>query len=254
MELRILGCSGGEAEGERLTSLLVDRSVAIDAGSLTDALSIGEQIQIRHVFLSHSHLDHICTLPFYAKNVFGHLDEPIQVHALPETLDAIKKHLFNDEIWPDFSVIPTPTGKPILQYVEVEPEKTYEIDGLRFTPIAVNHLVSTVGYKIEDDHSAFLFTADTASTDRIYQVANKTKNLKFFITEVSFPNAQAMLADASKHLTPAMLKQELKKLKMDVPVGLYHLTPGDKEALLPEIAAIGDKRAFVMNQDSVFRW
>ena len=88
MELRILGCSGGEAEGERLTGLLVNRQVAIDAGSLTQALTVEEQIAVRHVFLSHSHLDHMCTLPFYTKNIFGHTPSPVGIRALPETLDA----------------------------------------------------------------------------------------------------------------------------------------------------------------------
>ena len=93
MILRVLGCSGGEAEGDRLTGLLVNGTVALDAGSLTLALTIAEQVAIRHIFLSHSHLDHICTLPFYTKNVFGHVDTPVEIHALPETLDALRRHL-----------------------------------------------------------------------------------------------------------------------------------------------------------------
>ncbi len=253
MQLRIMGCSGGEAEGERLTGLLINGTVAIDAGSITQALTVEEQIRIRHIFISHSHLDHICTLPFFTKNIFGHTTGPVEIHALPETLDSLRRHLFNDELWPDFSVIPTP-HHPTIRYTEVEPERTYDVEGLHITPIRVNHLVPCVGYKVEDDHSAFIFTSDTAQTDRIYEVANQTKNLKLFITEASFPNEQGWLAEASKHLTPKMLGEELKKLKVDVPVGIYHLTPGDKPTMLPQIQAIPDRRIRMLEQSSVFEF
>ncbi len=253
MELRILGCSGGEAEGERLTGLLVDGHVAIDAGSLTQALTVDEQVAVRHIFLTHSHLDHICTLPFFTKNIFGHTASPVGIRALPETLDVLRRHLFNDELWPDFSVIPS-RDDPTIVYSGIEPEATYAMNGLRITPIRVNHLVPCVGYKVEDDRSAFIFSSDTAETDRIYEVANATPNLKLFITEASFPNEQAWLAEASKHLTPAKLGIELKKLKVDVPVGIYHLTPGDRGAILPQIEAIGDPRVHLLAQNARYSW
>ncbi len=126
--------------------------------------------------------------------------------------------------------------------------------GLRITPIPVNHLVPCVGYLVEDDHSAFIFSSDTAETDQVYQVANKTRNLKLFITEASFPNEQAWLAEASKHLTPEKLGRELKKLKPHVPVGIYHLTPGDRPIMLPQIAAIADPRIRMLDQDARFNW
>jgi ribonuclease BN (tRNA processing enzyme) len=253
MELRVLGCSGGEAEGNRLTGLLVNGTVAIDAGSLTQALTLEEQVGIRQIFISHSHLDHICTLPFFTKNIFGHTEVPVQIHALPETLDALRRHLFNDELWPDFSVIPSPDN-PIIRFSEIEPGQVYEVEGLRITPIKVNHLVPCVGYRVEDAHSAFIFSSDTAETDHVYEVANSTPNLKLFITEASFPNAQDWLAEAAKHLTPKKLGKELKKLKVDVPVGIYHLTPGDRDVMLPELMAIKDKRLKLLEQDARFSW
>lgn len=253
MELRVLGCSGGEADGQRLTGLLVNGTVAIDAGSITQALTTPEQIAIRQIFISHSHLDHICTLPFFTKNIFGHTEVPVEIHALPETLDALRRHLFNDELWPDFSVIPSPDN-PIIRFSEIVPGRAYEVEGLRITPIPVNHLVPCVGYLVEDATSAFIFSSDTAETDRIYEVANATPNLKLFITEASFPNEQDWLAEASKHLTPAKLGRELKKLKADVPVGVYHLTPGDRPVMLPQIEAIGDPRIHMLGQGARFTW
>ncbi len=253
MELRVLGCSGGEAEGSRLTGLLVNGRVALDAGSLTQALSLREQVAIRQIFISHSHLDHVCCLPFFTKNIFGHTDVPVEIRALPETLDALRRHLFNDELWPDFSVIPS-RENPIIRFLEIRPGTACEVEGLRITPIPVNHLVPCVGYLVEDDHAAFLFTSDTAETDQVYEVANRTPNLRLFITEASFPNEQDRLAQAAKHLTPRLLGQELKKLTADVQVGIYHLTPGDRPVMLPELAALGDPRIHLLDQDTLFNW
>jgi len=253
MELRVLGCSGGEAEGERLTCLLVNGWLAIDAGCLTQVLSQKEQVAVRHIFLTHSHLDHICTLPFFTKNIFGHIDTPVEIHALPETLDALRRHLFNDELWPDFSVIPSP-DKPLIRYTELTPGQPHDIDDLRITPLAVNHLVPCVGYKIEDDHSAFIFTSDTAETDSIYAVANLTENLKLFITEASFPNDQGALAEASKHLTPEKLSRELEKLHSGIPVAVFHLTPGDRSIMVPQLQAIRRPDVALLQQNTRFTW
>jgi len=253
MELRVLGCSGGEAEGSRLTGLLVNGRVALDAGSLTQALSLREQVAIRQIFISHSHLDHICCLPFFTKNIFGHTDLPVEIRALPETLDALRRHLFNDELWPDFSVIPS-RENPIIRFLEIQPGVPCAVEGLRVTPIPVNHLVPCVGYLVEDGHASFLFTSDTAETDEVYEVANRTPNLRLFITEASFPNDQDWLARAAKHLTPRLLGEELKKLKADVQVGIYHLTPGDRPVMLPELAALGDPRLQLLDQDTLFNW
>ena len=253
MELRVLGCSGGEADGQRLTGLLVNGRVAIDAGSISQSLTTPEQIGIRQIFITHSHLDHICTLPFFTKNIFGHTEVPVEIHALPETLDALRRHLFNDELWPDFSVIPSPDN-PIIRFSEIVPGQAYQVEGLRITPIPVNHLVPCVGYLVEDESSAFIFSSDTAETDELYRVANATANLKLFITEASFPNELAWLAEASKHLTPEKLGRELLKLKVDVPVGIYHLTPGDRPVMLPQLEAIGDRRIRMLEQGATFTW
>ncbi|HNX30033.1 MAG TPA: 3',5'-cyclic-nucleotide phosphodiesterase [Holophaga sp.] len=253
MELRVLGCSGGEACGERLTGLLVNGKVAVDAGSLTVALELAEQNAIRHIFLTHSHLDHICTLPFFTKNIFGHAEVPVEIHALPQTLDALRRHLFNDELWPDFSVIPSP-DKPIIRYSEVVPGEPCLVEGLRITPVMVNHLVPCVGYRVEDDHSAFIFTSDTAATDAVYDLANATGNLKLFITEASFPDEQAWLAEASKHLTPRMLGRELRKLKQAVPVAICHLTPGERSIMQPQLEALGHPDLRLLNQDERYSW
>jgi ribonuclease BN (tRNA processing enzyme) len=126
--------------------------------------------------------------------------------------------------------------------------------GLHITPIRVNHLVPCVGYLVDDEKDAFIFTSDTAETDQIWEVANAAPNLRLVITEASFPNEQAWLAEASKHLTPAKLGVELKKLRREVPVRIYHLTPGDKATMLPQLHALRDARISLLTQDERLSW
>ena len=118
----------------------------------------------------------------------------------------------------------------------------------------MNHLVPCVGFKVDDGKDAFIFTSDTAETDHIWEVANATPNLRLVITEASFPNEQAWLAEASKHLTPAKLGAELRKLSRDVPVRIYHLTPGDRATMLPQLQALGDTRVSLLDQDERLIW
>ena len=63
MQLRILGCSGSISRGSHTTSMLVDDDVLIDAGTGVGELTLEEMMPIKHVFLTHSHLDHLASLP-----------------------------------------------------------------------------------------------------------------------------------------------------------------------------------------------
>ena len=56
-------------------------------------------------------IENILDLPFLIEGFFEQRKEPLKVYALKETIEAIKKHTFNNEIWPDFSKIPLPNTK-----------------------------------------------------------------------------------------------------------------------------------------------
>ena len=86
------------------------------------------------------------------------------------------------------------------------------------------------------------------------EAANRAKHLDLFITEASFPDEQAALAESSRHLTPAKLGRELRKLKRNVPVAVYHLTPGERSVMLPQIEALGHPRLSLLAQDAVFEF
>src|SRR5437588_7591797 len=120
MKLRILGCSGGIGGRHlRTTSMLLDNDILIDAGTGVADLSLTELSLIDHIFLTHSHLDHVASIPFLVDTVGGMRAKPLTVHALQATIDILKDHIFNWTIWPDFTRIPTPE-KPFLRYEPIQ--------------------------------------------------------------------------------------------------------------------------------------
>jgi ribonuclease BN (tRNA processing enzyme) len=224
-----------------MTSFLIDGQVAIDAGAITRTLTIEEQRNIRHVVLSHSHIDHTGSVPILIDNVFGCNDAPLTIYSTKRVLLGVKRHLFNNDTWPDFTVIPN-TAFPAVKFVEVEAETTFVIPDLpggdlEITAIPVNHIVPTVGFLLRQGSSSVLFTSDTGPTDRIWEVVNQTEDLAACITECSFPNHLREIADVSLHLCPETLAAELEKITRQVPVYLYHLKPAYLDQLRQELAA-----------------
>lgn len=218
-----------------MTSFLIDEELALDAGSITQALPISAQRRIRRVVLTHSHLDHTASIPFLVENTFNEPREGLEILVTPQVLRAVQHHLFNNDTWPDFTRIPSDL-LPAVRLTEVAPRTAFEVNGLRLTAIPVRHSVPTHGYVVEDTGGAVLFTSDTGPTHEVWEVANRLPNLRAVITELSFPNRLQSVADDSLHLTPRTLSAELVKLTRDVPVYLYHLKPPYVDELRDELA------------------
>lgn len=251
MKLRVVGCSGGSVLGRYLSCFLLNDEIALDAGGLTGPLTLEEQLRVRHVIVTHTHLDHNCGLPFFLDNVFGKLDVPIVAYGTAPVVDSLKRHMFNDELWPDFTVLPS-EKEPTLKLQQIEPEKPFRIGGLTFTPVAVEHLIPTVGILVEDEAGAILYTSDTGPTERVWKVASSHPRLKCVITEVSFSNDDDALAHASGHMTPRILAKELKKLTRDVPVLLTHTKPGHVARIEKELAALGLGNVALIEQGKTY--
>ena len=235
MEWHVLGSFGGSSPECRMTSFLINEELALDAGSITQALPISAQRRIRRVVLTHSHLDHTASIPFLIENTFNEPREGLEILVTPQVLNAVQRHLFNNDTWPDFTRIPSDL-LPAVRLTEVTPRRAFEVNGLRLTPVPVRHAVPTHGYVVEDTNSAVIFTSDTGPTEEVWEVANRLPNLRAIITELSFPNRLQTVADDSLHLTPRTLAGELAKLTRDVPVYLYHLKPPYVDELRAELA------------------
>lgn len=251
MEIEVLGSFGGETPEHRLTSLLIDGRIALDAGCLCAALPIERQLAIEAVVLTHSHADHTNSLPFFIDNVFGRNEGALEIHGSAPTVYAVRKHVFNSAVWPDFSRLPNHLV-PSIKFVEFSDEDAIELGSLRLMPVPVNHVVPTHGFLIEDDRSAVLWSSDTGPTDRLWEVANRTPNLKALCIDVSFDDSLEDIAVASGHLTPSGLARELEKLEVEVPVLLHHLKPACIEAIRREVAALGLPRVDFLEQGRVY--
>lgn len=235
MQFRVLGCSGGIGGSLRTTSFLVDHDILVDAGTGVADLSLEEMARIDHIFLTHSHLDHVLSIPLLADSVIGERKGPIVVHAARETWKALKEHIFNWKIWPDFTVLPTPE-KPFVVYEEVLPGVAVELNGRQFTAIPVNHVVPAVGYQIDSGVHSLVFTGDTTVCDGLWEAINRIHNFKYLVIETAFSNHEHKLAEMSKHLCPTTLASELKKLKHpDAEIFITHLKPGEGHVSLRQI-------------------
>ena len=235
MKLRVLGCSGGIGGNLHTTSFLLDHDVLIDAGTGVGELSLSELAMIDHVFLTHSHLDHIACIPFMLDSVGFMRDSPLTVYASEETLDILKQHIFNWKIWPDFREIPNPR-QPYLCYQAMELGETVNLNGRKITAIPANHVVPAVGYHMDSGKASLVFSGDTTTNDALWKCVNRIENLRYLIIETAFANSEKDLAVLSKHLCPSMLAAELLKFKREAEIFITHLKPGEMELTMQEIA------------------
>ena len=230
---------GSLAEANQyLTTYLINDTLAIDAGSLGLSAGHAEQARIRHVLISHSHTDHVATLPIFLDNAYQAKPECVVVHGSAAVLDSLRRDVFNGRVWPDYEHL-APNGFPFVRLSDLEAGRPVELEGLRITPVEVNHAVPTLGFIIEDDHSAIVIPSDTGPTDEIWARANKTENLKAVFLESSFPEWLTAVADAAKHLTPKLFATEVRKLTRSVRLLAVHVKPRFREQVLAELSALG---------------
>ena len=234
MQIKVLGCSGGVGPGLRTTSLLINDEILIDAGTGVGDLSLGQQRKISHIFLTHSHLDHVCGLAFMADNLFDLIERPIEVSAVAETLAAVHDHIFNWKIWPDFSKLPNEKN-PLIKFREIHVDTVIKLDNnITLKPFTVLHTVPAIGYAVESERGTFAFSGDTYANENLWKSLNALKRLDKLMIEIAFPDEEGDLARTSKHFTPALLGQELKKLKHRPELFLTHHKPGCEQIIEKE--------------------
>jgi cAMP phosphodiesterase len=234
--------------------MLVDNDLLIDAGTGVADLSLAELALIDHVFLTHSHLDHIASLPLLIDSVSDLRDKPLTVYATAATLDIIGRHIFNWAIWPDFSVIPS-REKAIMRYQSICLGQSVRLGERTITALPAEHTVPAVGYQLDSGLGSLVFTGDTTANDAFWPVVNRIANLRYLLIETAFPNRDQMLAEISKHLCPKMLANELKKLSIPAEIYISHLKPSQIELTMAEIqACAGDFKPRMLQNNQVFEF
>lgn len=253
MQLRVLGCHGGETPKHRTSSFLVGDSLAIDAGAITSALSLDEQERIQSVLVSHPHMDHIRDLATLADNRCQQGGSTLDIVGIPATIEALRRHFFNDVIWPDFTRIDAKDG-PTVRFVEVQPNQSANVDGYEVIPVMVNHTVDTSAFIIRHNATSIVYGGDTGPTEELWRQVNALDDLQALMMEVSFPNGEAELARKSQHLTPETLAGELDKLQHaeELPILLYHIKPTFEAQVLKELAELRGRNLQILCLDDEF--
>lgn len=254
MRLRVLGCSGGIGGNLHTTTFSIDHDILIDAGTGVGELSLTELSEIDHVFITHSHMDHICSLPLLLDSVWGMRSHPVTVYATEATLEILKQHIFNWKIWPDFSEIPN-AEHPVMRYQAIALGEKVDLQGRLITPIPANHTVPAVGYHLDSGEASLVFSGDTYVNDSLWAVVNGIANLRYLIIETAFSNGEIELAFLAKHLCPSLLADELAKYDGAAEIFITHLKPGEVELIMCEIEACVNGRTpkmLINNQEFIF--
>jgi ribonuclease BN (tRNA processing enzyme) len=235
MKIRILGSSGqDEPPRQYVSTYLINGTVAIDAGCLGFCGTPQEQEGVRHVFLTHAHIDHTASLPIFVENAWTPTDDCPLIYGSAETLETVQKDIFNDHIWPDFIAL-SERMPPFLRVRRIHPEVPVSVNGLRITPVNVNHLIPTFGFVVTDETGAVIFGGDSGPTDRLWEIAHQTPGLRTVFLEASFPNSMTALAESSLHLTPEMFGREVAKIPAGVTVVAVHIKMRYRDQIIEEL-------------------
>ena len=242
MKVRVLGCSGGINQKAATTSFLIDDDILIDAGTGVCEMPLDEMRGIRHIFITHSHLDHIASIPLMADTLFDDLiGRPLVVHAQAKTIKALKKHIFNWTIWPDFTELPHKTNA-VLKLEVMNSGSTLDIAGRSVEMISVNHSVPGVAYRVESDGGSFAFSGDTTSNENLWASLNKHDSLDMLFVESAFADKDLELAKMAFHYCPQLLAADITKLDHKTRIFISHLKPGCEHEIMAEcIAAMPDR-------------
>ena len=243
MKMKVLGCSGSEFPGRNPSGFLLDGKTVFDAGSLTKALNIKDQLKVENIFITHAHLDHVIGIPFLLDNItVGNIWHKVNIISISPVIKTVKKNILNNSIWPDFTVIPN-THNGIVNFIELKDGHSMRIDGCTITPYKVHHSVPAIGYLIEDEKGKRLFyTGDTGPTGSTWKKLGN-KQIHCLIIEVSFPNQLEEIALKSGHLTPRLFHRELSKLKpLPERILITHLKPQYFKTIRTELLRLGMDR------------
>jgi len=252
MILRVLGSSGAEFPGFNPSGFLIDDTLLLDAGTIGAALSEEEQAAIRHILVTHCHLDHIRGIPLFADNMaLKNPQHNVEVLSARDILHSLKTHIMNDQIWPDFSRIPSPEA-PLIRYREIENAEVLQVGGYTITACSVTHSVPAQGYIVRKGCHALLYTGDTGPTEAIWQYA---ANLSAIIVEVSFPNDMEEMALLTGHLTARLLSKELGKIVTLPPrIFVTHLKPQFYQTIKDDLAALGVPQLELLQEGSSYHF
>ena len=237
MDIKVLGAHNLESQNSKLVSLLIDDVLALDAGALTSSLSFSAQQKLKAILVTHQHYDHIRDIPTIAFNL-SLQGATIHIYSTPTVYEVLAANLLNGKVYS--KLLELPQNNPTVRFTIMEAGKSEPIDDYTALAIPVNHGAAAVGYQITSpDDKVLFYTGDTGPglTD-----CWKCISPQLLIIEVTASNRYEEFAREARHLTPALLEQELVSFR-DVkgylpPVVLVHMNPELEREIEAEIAAV----------------
>lgn len=257
MKVRVLGCSGAIAQGCRTTSFLIDDDLLVDAGTGVGDLTLDEMRLVDDVVLTHAHLDHVAALPLMIDSVAAMRQAPLRVHALPQTIVSLERHIFNNNIWPDFTQIPS-AQSPFVRFYPIETGQVLSIGGKLIEVLPAVHTVPAVGYAIagiDSDKGAWVFTGDTERNPAFWRRLNQM-HVAMLVIETAFSNREKHIARLSLHLSPNVLAEELDNIHTETrfPIYITHTKPAETEQIMEEVQRFDQTLPLGSNVSHDIRW
>lgn len=254
MRLEILGCSGGVAKNSATTSFLVDDDLLIDAGTGLGSLDLDRSIQIESVILTHSHLDHISHLPFLLNNTIGKTTQPLHVYGLVNTIDALQKHVFNNIIWPDFTLLPSKKS-PSLVFHSFSVGDELSLGAKKITVLPAEHTVDSVGFHVSSGKSSFAFSGDTSHNQGFWCALNELPHAEMVIVDNQYLEAEQAISKKAKHYYAKSLKADFALLNYTTKLYLTHLPPNAKTEVFNEAKMVfSQEKIYALNEGQVYNF
>ncbi len=254
VKVRVLGCSGAIAKDCRTTSFLIDGEMLVDAGTGVGDLTLEEMCRVDSVLLTHSHLDHVAALPLMVDSVASQRKQPLKVFALAGTIAALKAHVFNDVIWPDFTRIPS-AEQPFIRFHEIQTGQTLQFGNKLVEVLPAVHTVPAAGFAVTSGQGCWVFSGDTERNAAFWQRINQLR-VAMLVIETAFSNRERELARRSLHLSPATLTEELDCIAKDkrFPIYITHTKPAETELIMAEIQRFDQTQPFGPNVTHDIHW
>lgn len=235
MDIHILGCSGGIGQDLHTTALRVGEDTLIDCGTGIGTLPLNELQKIRHIFITHSHLDHIAGLPMLLSTIYDELiGQPLTIHCQQETYEAMMKHIFNWSIWPNFFALPS-AENAVIRFSAMSPGESLTLGENIHTMVKVEHTVPAAGYLVQNNKTGFAFSGDTAHAPELWKAINLADHIELLIVECAFAEERSEIAHQAKHFSPEVLSTALQGLTVNPQIGISHLQPGKEQLIMSEL-------------------